>query len=175
MLSEPHSGYDLKKEFDGSLRNFWNAELSQIYPQLRKMEKAGLLTSSEVASPAGPPRRVYKRSAKGRRELVNWLNAGPQVGEERLSFLAQVYFLSEYTDPDEAIAFMQALRKHVAGRLEKLQAIEREWSGCDPRYPDKLPDAEFYAQLTLALGLKKVKATLDWCEGSIERIKKRRA
>ena len=23
MLREPHSGYDLKKMFDGSLRNFW--------------------------------------------------------------------------------------------------------------------------------------------------------
>ncbi len=170
MLAEPHSGYDLKKEFNQSLRNFWNAELSQIYPQLQKLEKEGLLSSRLVASSSGPPRRVYRRTARGRRELMSWLAAGPQVGEERIAYLAQVFFLGELSEPHEAIAFMQELRDHMAAWLESLRATEAEWQASDPRYPDALPDEEFFPQLTLALGLKKVAANVEWCDECIARL-----
>lgn len=175
MLDEPRSGYDLKKTFNESLRNFWNAELSQIYPQLGKMEKAGLLTSKRVASATGPPRRVYERTAKGHRELVAWLASGPKVGDERIGYLAQVYFLRNLDDVRQSIDFMEALRDHMAHWLESLEDTERRWRARDSRYPDDLPDKEFYAQLTLALGLKKVKANLEWCEECIARLAAREA
>lgn len=174
MLAEPHSGYDLKKEFNRSLRNFWNAELSQIYPQLQKLEKDGLLSSKLVASSAGPPRRVYRQTARGRSELLSWLTDGPRVGEERIAYLAQVFFLGELPNPDEAIAFMQELRDHMVAWLESLRAAEAEWRASDPRYPDALPDEEFFPQLTLALGLKKVAANVEWCDECIARLVARR-
>ncbi len=43
LLREPASGYDLKAYFDKSVRYFWAAELSQIYPTLQRMEKAVLV------------------------------------------------------------------------------------------------------------------------------------
>jgi DNA-binding PadR family transcriptional regulator len=174
MLDEPKSGYDLKNEFNRSLRNFWNAELSQIYPQLQKLENTGLLSSKRVPSPAGPPRRVYRRTAKGKRELLQWLQDGPDIGVDRLSYLAQVYFLHAFDDADEASRFMKNLRSIVAETLHHLESIEQEWSSCDPRYPDELPDRAFYSQLTLALGLKRLGATLEWCDESLERIETRR-
>ena len=175
MLDEPHSGYDLKKEFDQSLRNFWHAELSQIYPQLQKLEDDGFLRSRQEPSAGGPPRRVYRRSAKGRRELLAWLRSGPQIGKERMSYLAQVYFLREFDEPRERLQFMQALRERIAARQEKLKSIEAEWRRCDPRYPDELPDEDFHAQLTLALGLKRLGASLEWCDECIARMAARDA
>ena len=59
------SGYDVKKEFDTSLRNFWRAELSQIYPQLQKLERDGLLESEKAESAQGPQRVVYRRTEAG--------------------------------------------------------------------------------------------------------------
>ena len=173
MLGEPQSGYDLKKCFDQSLRNFWHAELSQIYPQLQKLEDDGLLTSRFVESSAGPKRRVYKRSAKGRRELLEWLRSGPQIGTERMSYLAQVFFLGEFGSVDEQLGFMRELRDMTAQRLARLEEIERDWKANDPRYPDELPDEDFYGQLTLTLGLKRVRASLDWCEECLERMQQR--
>jgi DNA-binding PadR family transcriptional regulator len=173
MLREPHSGYDLKKQFDRSLRSFWRAELSQIYPLLQKMEKDGLLSSKADSSDIGPTRRVYKRSAKGRDELQSWLADGPTVGTERIGYLAQVFFLANLGDDAKAIEFMQELRDHMANWLQSLEAAEQEWRSNDPRYPDKLPDEDFYPQLTLELGLMKVKANVDWCDRCIERIRSR--
>jgi len=173
MLREPHSGYDIKKEFEKSLRNFWRAELSQIYPLLQKMDDGGLLTSEVSPSDIGPSRRVYKRTANGRRELAAWLTEGPSVGAERIGYLAQVYFLSELKDATAALAFMSELRKHMAEWLDTLIDAENSWKTSDPCYPDQLPDEEFFKQLTLQLGLMKVRANLQWCDESIERIRAR--
>ena len=173
MLEQPASGYDLKRRFDQSLRHFWYAELSQIYPQLNKLERDGLLTSSEQPSDKGPTRRMYRRTAKGRRALVDWLAEGPRLGEERIGYLAQVYFLDNLDEPQRILSFMEARRDHMAGWLAQLEKTDREWRAADARYPDALPDAEFYSQLTLSMGLTKVRANVEWCETAIERIRNR--
>lgn len=174
MLRDPRSGYDIGKEFDRSLRNFWRAELSQIYPLLRKMESDGLLSSKDSRSDIGPTRRVYRRTAKGRRELLSWLAEGPTVGAERIPYLAQVYFLSELGDDASALDFMQALRDYMLKWLRLLEETQKEWRTCDPRYPDDLPDPDFYAQLTLDCGLRKVRANVEWCDNAIARIRARK-
>lgn len=175
MLSEPRSGYDIKKKFEKSLRNFWRAELSQIYPLLQKMEKEGLLTSKAGASEIGPTRRVYKRSAQGRRELQSWLLGGPTVGTERVAYLAQIFFLAELDDDDQAIEYMLELRQYMQDWLARLENTEEEWRRNDPRYPDALPNQAFYSQLTLDMGLTRVRASVEWCDRTIARIRARKA
>jgi len=173
MLREPQSGYDIKKSFEKRLRNFWRAELSQIYPMLQKMDDEGLLTCKVSPSDIGPTRRVYKRTAKGRRELAAWLTDGPSVGTERVGYLAQVYFLAELKDNAAVLEFMLELRSYMADWLQTLKEAESSWQACEPRYPDQLPDEQFYPQLTLQMGLTKVRANLQWCDESIERIRNR--
>ncbi len=88
MLNEPTSGYDLKAAFDRTVNHFWPAELSQIYRTLKRLEKAGLLKSRRQPSDRGPDRRVYRRTAAGRKELRHQLLADPQFVDERLPYIA---------------------------------------------------------------------------------------
>ncbi|MDX1515640.1 MAG: PadR family transcriptional regulator [Woeseiaceae bacterium] len=174
LLHRPASGYDVKKEFDGSLRNFWRAELSQIYPQLAKLQKRGLLVSTAVESDKGPPRNVYEITRAGRDEFRRWLEQGPSVGKERIAYLAQTYFLARLDDDDARIAFLGRLKAYSEDWLAALRGIEAAWSADDPRYPDDLPDDDFYPQLTLDFGMRRVAVTVDWCRDSIRRIDARR-
>ena len=103
LLAEPRSGYDLKKEFNGSLRHFWAANLSQIYPLLGRMEEEGLLRSRTADPGKGPRRRLYTRTEQGTGELIEWLSEGPHVSHERRHYLAQVFFLSAFSDPHDAL------------------------------------------------------------------------
>ena len=173
LLHEPASGYDLKQQFNGPLRYFWAAELSQIYPTLGRMEDAGLLSSRTADSPRGPQRKVYRRTHRGTKVLADWLRQ-PEVGTERLPWLAQVFLLGEARDPEIALGLFRALRDKVQGQLDELREVEVSWR-CDPRYPDALPDEDFYPQLTLNLGLRKYAVIVDWCEDCIARIEARRA
>ncbi len=36
VSQKPMTGYDIYKEFDGPIGNFWSAKHSQIYPELKK-------------------------------------------------------------------------------------------------------------------------------------------
>ncbi len=162
ILREPLAGYDIKNQFSGSLRHFWSAELSQIYPLLKKMEAEGLLTSQVGPSDKGPKRKIYRRTDKGKNALVSWLAEGPHDSELRVGHLAQVYFLANLNDKDSAIEFFEDLKHVITNRLENLKAIEKRWSEEDPRYPDDLPDEDFYPQLTLHAGLMRLGATVSW-------------
>jgi PadR family transcriptional regulator, regulatory protein AphA len=174
MLRTPASGYDLRTGFAQSIGHFWAAELSQIYPTLKRLEQRGLLQSETRPSERGPPRKVYALTDAGRAELHAWLRQAPVVNTERVEWLAQVWFMDELADLDRALAFLGALRNDLAMEVAALEHIERQWAAEDPRYPDELPDDAFFPQLTLALGLKKGRARIEWADECIARIKKRK-
>lgn len=173
LLDEPASGYDLKKVFEPALRHFWAAELSQIYPTLKQLERRGWLNVRTARSEKGPARHLYQRTEAGTQALCTWLSEGPEVGTERLTWLAQVFLLSEIGAPERALRFMVQLRDAMAARLAVLEEAEAHWQAADSRYPDLLPDPGFYRQMTLQLGLSRMAATRDWCEVCIARIRDR--
>jgi len=173
MLRKPGTGYDLKRQFNQSLRHFWAADLAQIYPALQKLEQEGLLAVSVEPPAQGPPRKVYRRKKTGDQAVREWLLQGPEFRRDRISYLAQVFFLNELNSAVDARAFLVKLRDNIATQLAELKKVEQHWQNDDPRYPDDLPDEGFYPQLTLQLGLTRLAASLEWCDESIARLDRR--
>lgn len=167
LLSEPATGYELKKTFDQSLSHFWDAEQSQIYTTLARLKDEGFLTRKTVPSDKGPDRKVYQRTAKGKKELLKWLAAGPDIGDFRLPYLAQVFFLHELDDPRDAVKFLRQLHGHFRTWFGALSAIDAEFEEEYPDYPNIIPREYLYPAITLRFGLKRIQATLDWMEESI--------
>lgn len=172
MLAEPASGYDLKQYFSQSVRHFWSAELAQIYPALARLEKEGLLRAKREPSAKGPPRKVYRRTARGTHALRDWLADGPNVRTERIAYLTQLFFLEEIP-LDARIRFFEQLRDDFKSHLAELDAVDRGWRESDPSYPDELPDEALYKQMTLDLGRRKYRLTVEWCEDCLARIRAR--
>src|ERR687890_2796951 len=82
VRNEPRSGYEIKAVVDNSTRFFWAASYGQIYPELRRLQEAGLIEGR--AEPRGGRRRsVYTLTDAGRDELRRWLAPGVDVFETR--------------------------------------------------------------------------------------------
>ncbi len=64
----PRSGYEIKATVDRSTRFFWAASYGQIYPELRRLERDGLIEGEDAPNGARP-RRVYRLTQAGRDEL----------------------------------------------------------------------------------------------------------
>jgi len=173
LLREPASGYDLKTLFDQTIRHFWAAELSQIYTALQRMEKKGLLRSKNKPSAKGPKRRVYSLTPAGRKDLVRWLEGEPEFGDERHTYLAQIFFMSELTDFRKTIAFLQRVRKTRHDSLENFRNIERDWLAEVDGRTDNLSDDQFHRYMTLRTGISTMSARVAWCDETIERIQQR--
>jgi DNA-binding PadR family transcriptional regulator len=172
MLDRPAAGYDLGREFGASARLFWAAELSQIYPTLRRLEARGLLTSDEVPSERGPNRKVYHRTTAGAETLEQWLREPPELGSARLPHVAQFYFLSQLGDAHASIEFVEALRDTLKTRLGVYAEIERVMrTECGD--PELGSDELFHRRATLRAGILVARARLAWCEETLAGLEKR--
>jgi DNA-binding PadR family transcriptional regulator len=173
LLRKPASGYDLKAVLDNGIGHFWAAELSQVYPSLKRLEKQKLLRSRRSASRRGPRRIVYEITASGRKQLAAWLRSEPQFGDMRHTFLAQIYLMDELSDLSHTLRFLEQLHARWAPRLEALRNKEREWSRRDPGFPDDLSLAAFLQHMTLRMGEHAYQGWLTWCEESMRRVRAR--
>ena len=68
-------GYEIAKRLSGGRESVAPFKQGALYPVLRNLSAAGLLSSRVVPSYAGPPRRYYRITPLGRDALVAWRRA----------------------------------------------------------------------------------------------------
>jgi PadR family transcriptional regulator AphA len=91
LAFDSRTGYDIKQVTDRSTRFFWGASYGQIYPELRRLEEAGLVRSRDA--PRGEVRRrVYTVTPKGRKVVDEWLAAPDEQYEVRDEGLLKLFF-----------------------------------------------------------------------------------
>ena len=65
LAREPLSGYDLAQRLKGRVGFFWQARHSQIYPELGRLEAAGLVRHAVVEQQDRPDKKVYTIAEAG--------------------------------------------------------------------------------------------------------------
>jgi DNA-binding PadR family transcriptional regulator len=173
FAAESATGYDIKRSFEEGLRHMWNAELSQIYPALQRLEERGLLTSAKTPGERGFAKRAYKLSPEGRKELHRWLRSEPVLHDERHPFLIQLCLLSELDNYSETLKYFAALESILKARLQVMEQLREKWRRHDPAYPEVKSSKDFHLQMTLEFGLTNTQAALKCCQGCAARVKKR--
>ena len=153
MLSfGPMSGYEIKAFVDRSTRFFWAASYGQIYPELRRLADAGLITGSD-ASQGERRRTVYELTPSGQNALRAWLETPPVTYEMRHEGMLKLFF-ADVLPPRERVERMRDLGRVHAEKVAALRVIEEAAS--------KAPDSSAY--LVLRFGIEFNEWAADWCE-----------
>jgi DNA-binding PadR family transcriptional regulator len=122
LALRPRSGYDIKQAVDRSTRYFWSASYGQIYPELRRLAKAGLVEGEDV--PTGARRRTeYRITAAGRDEFQTWL-ADPGFGLELRDEGLLKLFFADLLSSEQALALVRSRREVHQRWLDQLRAID---------------------------------------------------
>ncbi|ETB41499.1 PadR family transcriptional regulator, partial [Mycobacterium avium 11-0986] len=66
LLEGESSGYDLAKDFDASVANFWPATPQQLYRELDRLAGQGLIRARVVHQQRRPNKRMFSLTAAGR-------------------------------------------------------------------------------------------------------------
>jgi PadR family transcriptional regulator AphA len=149
----PRTGYDIKRISDISTRFFWGASYGQIYPELRRLEAAGLVRSKE--DPRGAlRRRVYTLTSEGRRAVEAWLTEADEVFELRDEGLLKLFFGEILAEDDlrdlvkRRRSWFEDVAWHFRGIADELGPID-DPSGEVLRYGIELMDwnAAWFAEL----------------------------
>ncbi|MFJ4650727.1 PadR family transcriptional regulator [Nocardia sp. NPDC088792] len=135
MLShaEELSGYDLKKWADWSLQFFyWSPSFSQIYAELKRLEKHGYATSRTVVSEDGMRgKRMYAITDSGREAASHWVNHSPvEVPVLKHSVMLRAW-LGHLAEPDR---MREILTQHIdyAEQMRRRAAADAEGSDANP-------------------------------------------
>jgi PadR family transcriptional regulator, regulatory protein AphA len=156
------TGYDIKSVVDQSTRFFWAASYGQIYPELRQLEKAGLVTG-KLAPTGGRQRKEYELTKAGQDALAEWAAAPPQMPELRDESLLKLFF-GDALPREEAL---EQLRMRRAGH-EQFLAILKEIEGRPGQDPT-------FVNLVLQYGIDYAEFNIDWCKRQERRLKEKEA
>ncbi|TML25153.1 MAG: PadR family transcriptional regulator [Actinobacteria bacterium] len=109
------SGYDIKRAVDVSTRFFWTISPAQIYPNLRRLERAGLVRGR--SEPRGRrPRRLYELTSEGEAELAAWLRRDEPLTWELRDAGTLKLFFADALEPAEAAEVLAGIRRRGDGR-----------------------------------------------------------
>ena len=157
----PLTGYDLARRMQKPVGYFWTATHSQIYPELARLEHAGLL-EHEVIEGRGPrPTKRYAVTPAGLDTLREWV-AG-ELEPQPVRDLETLRLWSIWlVDPEAARDLVrQARTRHC----DTLAAYETELAELvdHPRAQDRT-DPWFASRLTLQGGVLTRRAAVQWCD-----------
>jgi len=123
----PLHGYELRKRLNGVLGTFRAISYGSLYPCLKEMLAAGLITEdgpADAGAPALSGRRariVYKLTPEGKDRFQAWLaDAGPEAYEDEL-FGVHLAFFSR-TDRDIRLRILLGRRNRLEERLATLRS-----------------------------------------------------
>ena len=136
LAARPRSGYEIKQLVDNSARFFWAASYGQIYPELKRLQDAGLIAGAD-ASRGARQRTVYKLTAKGRRAAGEWIAREPEVFELRDEGLLKLFFAGSI-EPARTAEIARERAAHATETAAELRAVESEIesAGSDEYSPD---------------------------------------
>jgi DNA-binding PadR family transcriptional regulator len=122
------SGYQLKKRGDNLRFFYWSPAHSQIYAELRRLEKLGYVTHREVRQQRRPDKRLYSITPEGKTAFETWLNESPVEPVSLKHSVALRLFFGHAGDPKRLRAVLAEYAEQVSEVVEDLRGIVEEIS-----------------------------------------------
>jgi DNA-binding PadR family transcriptional regulator len=171
LAGRPRSGYEIKQLVDRSARFFWAASYGQIYPELKKLEKAGLIAGDD-SSRGGRQSTTFRLTAAGKHAAREWIRKPPEVLETRDEGLLKLFFAGAI-DPPRAAEIARERAAISRAKAAELRAIWDMVDGGQPDGPEAEPDI---GSLTvLRYGIEMSEWTAEWFERAAEDLERVKA
>ena len=154
------TGYELTRDFDVSLANVWAASHSQIYPELAKLEAAGLIRKTD-AGPRGSQR--YAITDDGLAAVRTWLAETSPTDNPRSEWMVRVFFLGMLA-PEAAVAYLTEQRRRHQQKLERYRTYAAECSLDD--------EATRWSRFALEAGMRFEAAMAEWASWAIDEVQR---
>jgi PadR family transcriptional regulator, regulatory protein AphA len=160
LASGERTGYELTRDFDVSLANVWAASHSQIYPELAKLEAAGLIRKT-AAGPRGSQR--YAITPDGESAVRTWLADTSPVDNPRTEWMVRVFFLG-MLPPEQAQAYFDDQQRLHTAKVERYRSLAEHCPVDDPETR--------WQRIALEAGMRHESAMADWAAWAIGELQR---
>jgi DNA-binding PadR family transcriptional regulator len=158
LTLKPMSGYEMRQLVAQSIGHFWSESYGQLYPSLKRLQSAGLVT--KTTDPLSKrDKHIYSITDSGRTALAKWLKDAPKPQPPRSELLLKLFFLP----PDAAqtsIEHVTRARDRAIDDLRHLGYVEEKIRSEHANHP-QLQQWLF----TLSFGRHRAEAVVRWADG----------
>ena len=165
------SGYDLVRALKRPIGFFWHARHSQIYPELARLQREGLVTFEVVEQDDRPDKKLYTLTAAGRAALQRWAAAPLQFPSERSELLLKAYSVW-LAEPEQAIKLFRSHEEYHTAQLIRYAQILSELEEKYGAIAVDTPPFGDYATLQRGIGYEREYAA--WCRWMVEQLERHR-
>ena len=136
LAIQPWTTYELAKQMEVSLHNFWPRAERKLYEEPKKLVEHGLAAMTrEMVGRRG--RTVYRITPAGRRALRKWLDAPGAMPVIEFEALVKVFF-AEHGTTEQLLTALQG----IADEAERRHLIDARWAAhylaTGGRFPNRL-------------------------------------
>ena len=173
LLDGELSGYQLAKAFDVGVANVWYAQPQQLYAELTRLEKEGLVAGREVVQEGRPNKRLFHVTDAGLAELENFTAASAKPAFIRDDLLVKVQ-AADRVDTDALIAELAERATVAQAKIDLFGELLRRLRG-DRTEKEFLRHGDRVGPyLTCLRGLAFEQENRDWCRHTIAVLEERR-
>ncbi len=156
------TGYDLAKDFNYELAEFWHAKHSQIYTELKKLYEEGLVTYDIEISGEILEKKQYSITEAGKEDLLRWLHKDELIGKTAKDvFRVRMYF-SNFLDVESRIKLLESQKMQHTKRRNTLMKTSEQYS----EVPDVSSD-RFGDFIILESAIMREQGLIDWIDKCI--------
>lgn len=157
------TGYEMAKEFESTLFEFWTAKHSQIYPELKHLTEKGLVEFKVEISGTVLEKKVYSITEEGRREFREWEEKlYPMQPAPKDEFRLQLFY-SGSISPEFRL---RLLKDQLCQHEERLEHLRRNLGKFSTIPPEK--EEEFTDYLVLRGAVVREEGTCQWLKECID-------
>lgn len=172
LLEGESSGYDLAKDFDASVANFWPATPQQLYRELDRLAEQGLIQARLVQQERRPNKRMFSLTEAGRDAIRQFTTKAPKPSVIRDELLVKV----QAADAGD----IEAVREFIRDRLHWASAKAQRYERLRARMLDGRSEEEYLARterigpyLTLSRGISFEQENIRWAERALIILERR--
>ncbi len=156
------TGYDLAKIFNDSVADFWNANQSQIYPELKKLVQAELIQYEVLVQGEVLEKKLYSITEKGKEVLEKWITEDePPLSQNKDIFKLRIYF-AEHLNKEQLLKKFKNRQVRCKTLLERYKIKISEYQDSENIASERLGDF-----LLLKNAIKQLEAQISWIDESI--------
>ena len=168
LAREPLSGYDLARRMKRPVGFFWQAQHSQIYPELAHLEDQGYVLHEVIPQEDRPQKKLYRITETGRTILKAWITQPPAPPPERNELLLKTYTIW-LADRNQAI---EMFRKQLAFHTERLALYEQIQAAIEQQSAGRpvVNEPLFGDYATVRMGIAYEREYVNWCLWMLEQF-----
>ncbi len=100
IADEPKTGYDLLKDFETEIGEFWSVKHSQIYLELKRLVGKKEITAETGYFGNKIEKTYYQITAQGKKTLEQWqYSYDDQLAVNKDEFVLKLYFIKDRKEP----------------------------------------------------------------------------